>query len=257
MKRQSFNSVLSGVGLFVCFILLAEARTVGGFSPFLLGFFVALVYARQNLFFTAPLYLVAVFIAKADIDNFLLSAFPVLVVGVTWFLHFKLKKQVSLVWANIAAFISQIPTMLYALYTGETEFFVAVNALLTQVFAFCSTLCLYAVLVRGLKTRFTVDESICTGVVAVALCLGLYSVRIFGVTPYFLASSFLSVVMVYSLGSIGLVSGIVFGLGCALFGNPYLFLPLVTGCVGVLAFRTTSPVVASLSYALVVIGLSV
>ncbi|MBR2442167.1 MAG: hypothetical protein IKB20_03790, partial [Clostridia bacterium] len=256
MKRESFQAILSGIGLFVCFLLLASARTTGGFSPFALGFFVALVYAKRNLFVSAPLYVLAIFITRADFAEFSLAVFPVLVVFVAYFLHYKLKRPISLLTTNICAFIAQVPTMLYSLYIGETAFYTATNAVLTQIFAFCSTLCLYAVLVRGMKTKFTVDESICTGVVATALCLGLYTVRFFGITPLFLVASFCSVVMTYSLGSIGLVSGVVFGLAGALGGDYAIFLPMVVGCVFVLAFRTTSPYVASIAYLASVIGLN-
>ncbi len=255
MRKERFNSLLFGIGIFAVFLILESAKTIGGFSPFSLGFFVALVYARKNFLVVSPVYVLSSFIVEPKITTLYLTAFPVLVIAVVYFVHFRMRASVSLLTANLSALVSQIPAVVFAIYFGETTFHIIVNLLLTQIFTLCATVCLYAVLVRGLKTRFTLDEMICTVVTASALCLGLFTVEAFGIKLFYGVCAFIVTVMTYSLGSIGLVSGVVFGLGAAFAGTFSALAPIVFGSLAVLGFRTTSPYVSALVYCASSIGL--
>lgn len=255
MKRESFNSIILGVGIFTALLLLAMAKTKGGFSPFTLGFFVALVYARRNFLVVSPLYVLANFIINPTLYVLFLSALPVAIFAIVYFVHYKMKKEVGLFTVNLFSFVSAIPTVLLNLYFGETIFYVGVHLLLSQMFTICATVCLYAVMVRGLKTRFTTDELICSAVTVTALSIGLFSVEAFGVRPFFIVCALVCLVMTYSLGSIGLVTAVTFGLGASFSGDVTILAPIVFAVLGALAFRTVSPYVCAISYCVCAVAL--
>lgn len=254
MKRENFLTLTFGVGIFALFLLLSSAKLMGC-APFALGFFTALVYSKKNFLVVSPLYVLSNFLVDTSLESLVLSFVPVAVLSVVYFVHYKIGKQVSLLTVNLCAFFSQLPTTLTALFMGETLFSVVVSVLLTQIFTLCATVCLYAVLVRGLKTKLTVDEMICSTVVGVAVCLGLFSVEAFGIKPYYAVCAFIVITMTYSLGAVGLVSAVVFGLGAAFGGDFSALAPIVFGSLGVLGFRTTSPYLSALLYSASCVGL--
>ena len=116
MKRESFNSIVFGVGIFASFLVLALAKTTGGYTPFCAGFFVALVYARKNFLVVSPLYVLSTFLVKPELETLLFSGVLVLSTGLLYFVHYKLNRTVTCLAVNLTAFFAQIPQVMYALY---------------------------------------------------------------------------------------------------------------------------------------------
>ena len=87
MQRTRFYSLIYGVGITAVFLLLSRIKIFGDFSPFLLGFFIALVYAKQSFLVTSPVYVLASFISTPTLESLVVSATPVAIVAVVYFVY--------------------------------------------------------------------------------------------------------------------------------------------------------------------------
>ena len=248
MQRNTFQTLTMGVGVTAIFLLLSNIKIFGDFSPFLLGFFVALVYAKQNFLVVSPIYVLTSFVSNPTLECLVVSATPVAVLAIVYLVHYKLKKRVSLFAVMCVAFVSQVPSVVFAVTRGETLLYVVSAVLVTQLFAICAVISAYAVLVRGIHSKFTLDEQIALSAVVAVLSTALFTIDVFGVKPYFLIVSACLTILVYSLGSIGLVGAIVCATGAVFGGSTGVAICVLTGASCVLAFRTVSPYVSALAY---------
>ena len=248
MQRTKFYSLTYGVGITAVFLLLSSIKIFGDFSPFLLGFFVALVYSKQNFLVTSPVYVLASFISSPTLESLVVSATPVAVLAVVYFVFYKLNRKVSLPIVLGAGFISQIPSVVFCVTAGESLLFIISAVIVTQLFSICAVISTYAVLVRGVHAKYTLDEQISICAVITVLATALFGLDVFGVKPYFIIVSFLTCTVVYSLGSVGIVGALVLGAGAVFCGEIEVAISVLVGASCVLAFRSVSPYVSGVAY---------
>ena len=156
-----------------------------------LGLFAGLCYARQNLLVVAPVYALSVIAFSPSPWTVLYVAVPVLLFAGVYILFYRLRKNVHIVFTTAAAVVAEAPhAVCSALFAGSVTASV-LCAVLAGVFAFCAQTICYAVLLRGIKTRFTPDELIAGGLSAVAFAFAAAGVEVqgfnlaFGLTPFF------------------------------------------------------------------------
>lgn len=96
-----------------------------------------------------------------------------------------------IVFTTAAAVVAETPHAVCSALFGGSVTASVLCAVLAGVFAFCAQTICYAVLLRGIKTRFTPDELIAGGLSAVAFAFAAAGVEVqgfnlaFGLTPFF------------------------------------------------------------------------
>lgn len=201
---------------FIAFILLVRAETIGGLRPFHVGFFVALCFCRQNTIIVTLSYIAAVLISAFKVETIITSLFlPIIFLG-AGFLHYKLKKPMSITLASLYGFVGQIPYLCINIFYKWNVVIAVLNVVASQIFIFCAIVILYAILVRGLRYRFSVDELVSLALLLIGLSLGLYNFQIFGERPFYVFAGFFILASVYTFGGEGLAVSFLIGLGAGL-----------------------------------------
>ncbi|MDR3216657.1 MAG: SpoIIE family protein phosphatase [Clostridiaceae bacterium] len=218
-KKLNVKTILKYAVYFSLFVLLFHAETKNGLKPFALGLFVALVYSRENLLSVSPLYIVAALTADFSWQATVCAAAPALILGIAYFAHYKLKKPLSAALISFYAFLSQIPYVLLHV-SGVSE---ALNTLLTvlvaQIFTYAAVFIVYAVKVRGLKYKLTIDEMVSGEILIAVFAIALYRYDIFGFIPFYTVAAFaiLGAAFVFG-GGMPVAAAALIGLGAAFAG---------------------------------------
>lgn len=167
--------------LFLIQLLLSEATTRHGFRPFGLGFYAALVYGGENVVLASAFYMASEFLAEPTLRGLVYAASSVVVLTVCCLAHHFLKKHLTMRLVNVYAFAAQIPVIVLKALDGNF-LFAFTSGIIAQIFCYAAVIIVYALLVRGLKCRLTVDELAAGGIMLVALSLAAENVSLFGVT---------------------------------------------------------------------------
>lgn len=174
------------------FLLLALFSSVPDFGMALaLAVFTGLVYARQNLAVIAPAYIVSAIIFNISWWTLLYAAVPVVLFMLLYFAFFRMRKNVPLVLTSLVALVGMIPYAVCTVVFGGDYVPVIISLIIVAVFSFCAQILCYAVLLRGINTRFTLDEMICGGIAAVVASFAFMSVDIEGFSPFYLIAPFI------------------------------------------------------------------
>lgn len=256
MQRSKFYSFTYGVGISAVFLVLSRIKVFGDFSPFLLGFFIALVYSKQNFLISSPVYVLASFLSNPTLESLVVSSAPVAILAVVCFTHYKLKRRLTLPVMMVSSFVSEVPSIIFSVTSGEGLVLIISAIIVTQLFSICAIVASYAVLVRGVHSKFTLDEQISLVSVLGVMSVGLYSIEVLGVRPYFFIVALLVCIVVYSLGSIGVVGALVCSAGAVFSGDMGVAVCVLAGASCVLAFRTVSPYVGGISYLVSNVGIA-
>jgi len=216
VAAKAFKKLFYFIIVFAILLVLNRAETRMGLTPFALGFFVAMVYARQHFVPLSFAYVAAAYLLSPDLYTLIVSLAPPLVLTVAYYAHYLLKKPVNLFAINIYAFVAQIPSLFLASY-GNGLYVTIFNVICSQMFCYSAIILVSAVVVRCFRYRLSVDELIAGAVFVAALSLGLYSVEIFGVQPFFCFAAFCILLAVTAAGGgAGAILGAVMGMGVAL-----------------------------------------
>lgn len=175
---------------FLLFLLFFSTGKIG--FALSLGVFAGLAYARQNLAIISPLFVVA---GSVFLDGWMALAFlavpPVMFVSL-YFIYHRMRRNVP-VWSVV------LFSVLCALVEGVTRLVLfgdglrlALSVVLSAIFGLCCTIGGYAVLIRGIKCRFTLDETICISLFAVAFAYATYGVSVYGFQLFYLVFGFVT-----------------------------------------------------------------
>lgn len=179
---------------FAALLLLASVEEFGG--ALALGLFAGLTYARQNLLVVAPMYALSVVAFAPDPWTVLFVAVPILVFAGIYVVFFRLRRSVHPLAVTAAAVVSELPHAVLSAFFGHSVTASVLCAVLTGVVAFCAQTVCYAVLLRGIKTRFTPDEMIAGGLLAVVFCFAAGGAEVEGFNFLFaLHALFLMIVL--------------------------------------------------------------
>ena len=200
---------------FILMMLFFSAGKVG--YALALGLFSGLVYARQNLLIISPLYIIAGGVFLNDWLGLIFLVAPPLVFAVLYFAYTRFKK-------NVPTWTVLLCTLLCAIAEGLTRLLFAGDGLrfaltlvLSVVFSLCCTNVCYAVLIRGIKCRFTLEERICLGITCVAFAYCCKGIEVYKFNLFYLVLPFaiLSLSASDKHGKV-VIAGLLFSVGASL-----------------------------------------
>ena len=195
------------------FLLFFYAEERLGIRPFAIGMFMALIYSKQNILFLAPIYLICGLAINPSLMQLIYVISPVIIVSVSFLVHYKLKKAVKLLAINLYAFLAQFPLILFE--TGDTYLLTntIITILSTQIFTYCSVIIIYAVLVRGLKYKISFEEAIAVSIFSIVIFTALAIMTATYVNIYYAVAIYCILMSVYTGGRNTLYLAVIIGLG--------------------------------------------
>lgn len=244
--RTAVAFVSEGLAIF----LLASIDDFG--FALSLALFCAFVYARQNILALAPCFIVASCVFCLSWQMLLYSLAPIALLLVLYLICFKLKKSVPLWSVALCALFGMSPYAVCTCLMDAQYLKVALSCLLALTFTFCGGICAYAIFVRGVLHKATVDELMCSAIV-----LSVFGYALAGVGGYgFFAGSIVLAFLVLVCSECfkpqtTLFVGILLGLGGALRQGDSTYLAsavaLATGAVAFAPFTKWSSALCMLA----------
>lgn len=212
--KPNYNEISKYLVYFLLFLLFCNAKTIGGYKPFGLGLFVGLAYSKQNLLVLAVMYIASSLAFSPTVATAVCTITPCLIISGAYYLHNKFKYPINMTYINIYAFLSSLVAFAFSDINDMLN--LAVSVFLGQVFTFCAVIFFYAVLIRGLKYKFNLDEIAAGCVVLAVFSIGLYSVEFLGYNLYFTIAPFIVLLGCYFSNAGSLILSAVMGLGVTL-----------------------------------------
>lgn len=207
-----------------------------------LGLFCGLVYARQNILIVSPCYVLACFVFTLDWHSLLFALAPAVVLVAVYLLFFKLKRNVP-VWAvALGALVGMTPYIVCGVLFDGEYVFVVLSAVIAIVETFCSAIVAYALCVRRVLGRATLDELICGGFLLVTIGYALAKINVYEFYLLPLLFGFFAVVLSACVPSAGAIFACVLigiGAGVRLGSLAYVGWATAIGCAA-LAFSPFS-----------------
>lgn len=176
--KSAIIFVLEGLAIF----LFASIDKFG--FAFSLALLCGLVFARQNILIIAPCFIVATGVFSLEWITLAYSTAPVVVLILLYLLCFKLKKNVPLWAVALCALVGLAPYIACNCIFNQAYLHVGISALITVSFTFCIGIASYAVFVRGVFHKATVEELICFGIIAIVIAYALSGVGAYGFYAY-------------------------------------------------------------------------
>lgn len=172
-KKTAVNFTVECLAIF----LLASVKDFGFCLS--LALFCGLVFARQNVLAISPCFVLANCVFSLEWLTLAYAVTPVAVLFLTYLIFFKLKRNVPLFCVALAALVSLCPYIACKAVFEQAYLNVGISALILVTFTFCAGNTAYAIFVRGVIHKATVDELICGGV-----CLCVFGYALAGVGGY-------------------------------------------------------------------------
>ncbi len=259
--KGEINYMLLGryVLYFAMMILLGIAKGPAGISPFHLGFFVALVYCRENIALLSIEYILALIICDVSLYTLIIAVVPPIVFIGALLVHKLLSKPMKVLNANIYAMLCHLPIILLNINRLDIIIQVISMTILSQIFTYCAIIICYAVLVRGLRYRFAKDELFGGAMVVAALSMGVFSLDFLGFNPFYLITPFVLMMCLYSANTtLAFVAALTLGVGAGIMTGNIMIIGGLILCISLsMIFMSTNIYFAALAYLLgdVLVGL--
>ena len=203
--------------VFECLLMFLFASVNEFGFALALALFCGLAYARQNILLVAPCFIVAVFVFTLDWKYVLFALSPTIVLAVVYFAFFKLRKNVPIWAVALSALVGMTPYIVMGILFSTDYLGIGVSVLVALVGTFCCAICAYAVFVRKVFGKATVDELICSGFLVVAVGFALAKINVYGFYVFPLVLAFSVVLSAACLpSSVTLYLSILLGVGEAL-----------------------------------------
>ena len=182
-----------------------------------LGLFCGLVYARQNILLVTPCFVVACYVFTLDWKFALYALAPMLVLVTVYAIFLKLKRNVPIWAVALGAVVGMAPYIVIETLFNANYLFVGLSVVIVIAGTFCASIVAYAVFVRGIVGRATLDELMCAGLLLVAFGFALGRVNIYEFFVFPLVFSFFAVLLSACLptGTV-LFASILLGIGVSL-----------------------------------------
>lgn len=203
-----------------------------------LALFCALVYARQNILALAPCFIVANVVFCFAWQMLLYALSPVILLIFLYMLFFKLKRNVPLFVVVICALLASCPYAVCRCVFEGQYLLVGISTLFTLIFTFCLGICTYAIFVRGVLHKTTVEEQMCLGI---SLCVFGYALAGVGGYGFYISNSVLCFLVLLSSmcfkSHITFFVAILLGFGTSIYHGDLSYLACATAlATGAIAF---------------------
>lgn len=235
IKANVKSAILISVQWLAIFLLASVDEFGFAFS---LALTCALSYARQNLIVLAPCFIIANCVFVLSWWTLLYCVVPMILLFCLYAIFFALRRNVALWAVALCALISSTPYAVCTCVFSGAYLLVAVNEIIALVFTFCYGISAYAILVRGVLHKVTIDEKICFSVALCTFAYALSFVGAYGFYAYNVAVAFGAVFCsVCFAPSVTLFYGVLCGIGGALaYGDFARLADSVTICAIAVAF---------------------
>jgi stage II sporulation protein E len=219
---------------FVIFLMLFFVEKNMGIRPFALGFFMALLYCRQNILIICPLFAAASMIVQPTVINLIFAFAPCIVTLAAYFLHYKLKKKTTMLFLSIYIFLSCIPLLI--MYTADI--YQITNTVITilgaEAFLFCCATFLHPLLTRGLKYKLRHEERLSLYLFLIALFTAISFFEPFGYSIIFTVAVFAIILCKQTLYPLTLIAAALFGISSAIATQSFYALAMLV-CLALVA----------------------
>ncbi len=184
------NTALKYVKNYVLVILLMilcqRAQIVGDYRGYALPLLVALFYCRFSVGVICPSYLAICLIFDHSLFGIFYAVAPVVILLVAKYLHYLFARPMRLVALICYSALCVLPlAVLDFKVTATLEFIIYLISQIVVSLLFC-VIC-YAVCIRGIGRRLSVDEKVGGFVFLAVVASGAYSLDIYGFNIYYLA----------------------------------------------------------------------
>lgn len=230
VARTRLNTLLKYLIYFFLFIVFSQAQ-IKNIHPFAWGLFAALVFFNQNALVLSFFYIGASLIINPAVNTLISSICIALVLLLSSFIHYKVKKQISLPLLFVYTLTGQIGYLYVCFNMGYNALNAVLNLLFGSVFLYiCITVC-HCVLIRRLKYKLNKNDLACTAIFLIALFNGLASFSYFGDAVTRACFCLTMLIIAYSVGSSAACGYSVFcGLGAALATNDITYAASFVTC---------------------------
>lgn len=217
------------------FLLFFYTEKRLGISPFAIGLFMGAVYSKQNILILAPIYVICGIIISPTLIQLIYLLTPVAIVGVSFLVHYKLKKAVGLLPISLYTFFAQVPKIIFTANDTYLLINTVVTIFLAQIFTYICIMVLYAVLIRGLKYKLNFEETAAVAVFAAAIFTAFAIMTAKYINIYYLAAMLSILLSLHSGGRWTLPLSAIIGVGGAVaFGDiGALGIMVLWGCVAI------------------------
>jgi len=210
------KQIIRYTSFFLCFCFYFYMESKVGVRAFSIALFMALVYCRQNVLILAPLYLAAAMLAAPTLDNLMIAAAPCAVVVTAYFVHYKLKKRINLLFLSVYTLLSQIPMIIIESTTAELLIAAIVGILGAQLFTYCAVVVVYLALEKEFKFRLTGEEVLAAGAVLLSFGMGFAVLAIDWYNSFFTIAVLATLIAVFIDRRAALLVPVALGLGASL-----------------------------------------
>ena len=248
-KREILNEITKYLAIFLCFYVFAKGNILGCVYPFAFGLLFALMWCNHKVYILAPLYVIATFLATFDLLSLYASLGTILVLLITYFIHFRAKKRMNYWLVGIYALISQIPYLTLQILLNSNVVAPVVSVLLGIMFLFACVRLFEAVIVRGFAYRLSVDEIICAGIILMAFASGVCTFNFgdFQVVKFFASVAILASCYCFNVSSCVYVAGIMgvgalLSQGVSIYVSAFVLWGMIVSC-----FKSVHKIFASIS----------
>lgn len=212
---------------FIVLLLLFVTEKSIGIRPFSLAFFMALVFCRQNALLLCPLYIAASMIVTPTILNLIFAVLPCVVILIAYFIHYKLKKNITPLFLSVYAFLSQLPLII--LYTEDV--YQLTNTLISilgvQMFMYCCITFLYPLLTRGFKYRLRHEEKLGVFIFSMIIFWGLSYLEPLGLNLVFMVAVFVVLTFKQACFPLTIIAAVAMGMGATIALDSYYALAMI------------------------------
>lgn len=199
----------------ILMILCQLASAVSGYRGYALPLLAALIYCRFNIGIVSACYLAICLIADHSLFGIFYAVAPVVIFLIAKWLHYLFAKPMRLGAVVLYSALSVLPLVFLDFnVTVRIEFIVYIISQVVVSLLFC-IIC-YAVCVRGIGRRLSVDEKVAGFAFIAIVGSGAYALNIYGFNFYYLI---LGLALVYLYRNFSLPQGIVIICALALGGG--------------------------------------
>lgn len=183
------KKIINYLAFFLILLLMFVLEKNTGIYAFAIGFFMALVYCRQNAIILCVFYAVGSMALNFELFNLIYALFPCIVVITAYFIHYKLKKKITQVMICVYTFIACLPLIVFKTADVYQIVNTIISILTAQMFLYACKTYLQPALTRGFDARLRHDEKLSGGILLTAIFAGLSFVTILDFSVYLMVST--------------------------------------------------------------------
>ena len=193
MKKLSKNiknykkEVLLYTAVFLVILIINRANVVGFKIPLSAAFSCSLIYLKLNAFIVTCFYILSNIIYSFSLINVIITLSTAAFMLLLYLIHRLINKKIS-----FFAFLLGQVAFVYFNMTSPVDIIVCLITIVVSImFLYISCQSMQAILIRGVQSRFTFDESICFAIFLIATSSGLSSLNVFNLNITNLIVSFI------------------------------------------------------------------